>query len=328
MIRTKPAIRVLFVDDDENLVASHRRNFQRLYPDWQGIFLTDPQAALDMLLSDNSISATILDIHMPALTGLQMAAQLHQRRPDLIIIMLTGYADLQSMLQAVNEYGVHRFYPKPTPMNVLMEGVADALGKRRMDDCQIPDIVLDLFNLGLISTNERLEIVHMNAQAAEMIRHHPLLHVSQDNLLVIDRRPADLDLFFHPLTGRVAPVHKSFSLAHDDRTLSVFLRRIPPRPSVVGSTGASGFVFVLIEPDTIAPPRINDLMDVFGLTRSEAKLTQKLAEGLSLDQASDLVGISVQSARTYLKAIFTKTGANRQPQLMRIVLSGIPALRG
>ncbi|MDP2699160.1 response regulator [Thalassospira sp.] len=304
MIRAKSAIRVLFVDDDENLVASHRRNFQRLYPDWQGIFLTDPRAALDMLLSDSSISATILDIHMPALTGLQMAAQLHQHRPDLIIIMLTGYADLQSMLQAVNEYGVHRFYPKPTPMNVLMEGVADALDKRRMDDCQIPDIVLDLFNLGLISTNERLEIVHMNAQAA------------------------DMDLFFHPLTGRVAPMHKSFSLAHDDRTLSVFLRRIPPRPSVVGSTGASGFVFVLIEPDTIAPPRINDLMDVFGLTRSEAKLTQKLAEGLSLDQASNLVGISVQSARTYLKAIFTKTGANRQPQLMKIVLSGIPALRG
>jgi len=86
-------------------------------------------------------------------------------------------------------------------------------------------------------------------------------------------------------------------------------------------------VFILVEPERMGPPTIDDLIDVFGLTRSEAKLTQKLAEGMSLDQAADLVGISLSSARTYLKTVFSKIGVNRQPQLMKIVLSTIPALR-
>lgn len=86
-------------------------------------------------------------------------------------------------------------------------------------------------------------------------------------------------------------------------------------------------MIILVDPAKQRPPAIDDLMDLFDLTRSEAKLTQKLAEGLALDQAAELVGISHSSARTYLKTIFSKTGVNRQPQLMKTVLSSIPSLR-
>lgn len=318
-----PDVRVAFVDDDQNLLASHRRQFQSLAPKkWEALYFDHPAKALDALCADTSIAATILDIHMPMMTGLELAAELRHQRPDLIVIMLTGYADLESALQAVNEYGVYRFYPKPTPMRTLLDGVAEAVEKSRQNQAIIPPAFLDIFNLGLIATDQNLTISHMNAQAAELLRRCPLLHARPDNILGIDRGPADLDAFFNPPPGRTAPMQKGFSLDDETMSVSVFLRRVRN-----GTGKKDSFIFVLVEPDKAQPPSINELMDVFGLTRSEAKLTQKLSEGLPIDQASEDIGISVQSARTYLKSIFSKTGVNRQPQLIKTVFSSIPALR-
>lgn len=315
-------VKVAFVDDDDNLLAAHRRSLRGMSLDWEALFFNDPQQALDAISADNSVEAAVLDIHMPVMTGLELAAKLRKVRPDLIVIMLTGYADLESALEAVNEHGVYRFYPKPTPLRTLLDGITSAVEKSRGTQSQIPPAFLDIFNLGLIATDPDLGINHMNAQAAELVRRCPLLHVQADNRLAMDRAPDDLDKFFHPPAGRSVPQQKGFSLESDDMAVSIFLRRIS------GQNGEKpGFIFILVEPDSVGPPSVDNLMDVFGLTRSEARLTQKLAEGIALDEASEAVGISVQSARTYLKAVFVKTGVNRQPQLLKTVFSAIPSLR-
>ncbi|OSQ40947.1 chemotaxis protein CheY [Thalassospira mesophila] len=315
-------VKVAFVDDDDNLLAAHRRSLRGMSLDWEALFFNQPQHALEAISTDNSIEAAILDIHMPVMTGLELAAKLRQARPDLIIIMLTGYADLESALEAVNEHGVYRFYPKPTPMRTLLDGIASAVAKNRGAQTQIPPAFLDIFNLGLIATDLDLIVRHMNSQAAELVRRCPLLHVLADNRLVLERAPENLDKFLHPPKGQSAPQQKGFALEADDITVSIFLRRVSEQ-----NGEKPGFVFVLVEPESIGPPSVDDLMDVFGLTRSEARLTQKLTEGMALDQASEIIGISVQSARTYLKAIFVKTGVNRQPQLLKTVFSSIPSLR-
>ncbi|MEQ5776045.1 MULTISPECIES: DNA-binding response regulator [unclassified Thalassospira] len=315
-------VKVAFVDDDDNLLAAHRRSLRGMSLDWEALFFNNPQQALDAISADNAIEAAVLDIHMPVMTGLELAAKLRQVRPDLIVIMLTGYADLESALEAVNEHGVYRFYPKPTPLKILLEGIAGAVEKTRGSQAHIPPAFLDIFNLGLIATDQNLVINHMNAQAAELIRRCPLIHVQADNRLALDRAPEDLDKFLYPPAGRSIPQQKGFALESDDLTVSIFLRRISDK-----NGEKPGFVFILVEPDSIGPPSVDNLMDVFGLTRSEARLTQKLAEGVALDEASEAVGISVQSARTYLKSIFVKTGVNRQPQLLKTVFSSIPSLR-
>lgn len=316
-------IKVAFVDDDDNLLAAHRRSLRGMALDWEALFFNNPQNALDVISDDVSIDAAILDIHMPIMTGLELAAKLRKSRPDVIIIMLTGYADLESALEAVNEHGVYRFYPKPTPLRTLLEGISDAVTKNRNTQNQISSAFLDIFNLGLIATDENLSVRHMNAQAAELLRRCPLLHIQSDNRLVLERAPEDLDKFLNPPPGRSLPQQKGFSLQSEDMAVSIFLKRIS-----TANGEKPGFIFILVEPETVGPPSVDNLMDVFGLTRSEARLTQKLAEGVALDEASEAVGISVHSARTYLKAIFMKTGVNRQPQLLKTVFSSIPSLRG
>jgi len=319
----KKTVRIAFVDDDEHLLSSHRRNFGRLRPNWDAAYLTDPFAARDTIAKDPDIKAVILDIHMPGMTGLELAAELRTLRQDLIIVMLTGYADLQSALLAVNELGVFRFYPKPTALQTILEGIDCELASRLgQSDETLPASFLDLLELGVIAVDDTLSIIHMNAQAAEIMRRSSIVRSGTQGRLTIDPTPDGLSAFLNPPANQAPRPQQSFSLERDSEKLSLLIRRIPKNPD-----GTLNFMVILVDPTQQKPPAIDDLMDLFGLTRSEAKLTQKLAEGMPLDQAAELVGISHSSARTYLKTIFAKTGVNRQPQLMKTVLSAIPSLR-
>ncbi|MEK9843686.1 response regulator [Thalassospira sp.] len=319
----KTPVRIAFVDDDEHLLSSHRRNFARLRPQWGAVYFNDPITARDAIAADPSIGAAVLDIHMPGMSGLELAAELRTVRHDLLIVILTGYADLQSALLAVNELGVFRFYPKPTNLQTILEGLKTEIEARQgQAEDTLPTDFLDLFELGVIAVDADLSILHMNAQAAELMRGSSLVHSGSQGRLIIEPVPEGLESFLNPPAKMAPRKHQSYAIERDGEKLSVLIRRVPKK-----TDGKSTFMVILVDPAQQKPPAIDDLMDLFGLTRSEAKLTQKLAEGLALDQAAELVGISHSSARTYLKTIFSKTGVNRQPQLMKTVLSSIPSLR-
>lgn len=323
MTASRSAVRLAFVDDDQNLLSSHRRNLGRLMPGWKGAYFSDPFAARDAITSQPDFVAVVLDIHMPGMSGLELAAELRIARPDLMIIMLTGYADLQSALLAMNELGVFRFYPKPTNLKMIIEDISAELAARReQNEDGLPTSFLDLFQLGVIAVDDTFSILHMNAQAAESMRGASLVRSGSDNRLVFDPAPPGLDGFLHPPATQAPRNQQSFSLERGAERLSLLIRRMP-----ANGDDKTAFMVILVDPKKQKPPAIEDLMDLFGLTRSEARLTQKLAEGLALDQAAELVGISRSSARTYLKTIFSKTGVNRQPQLMKTVLSALPTLR-
>lgn len=66
------------------------------------------------------------------------------------------------------------------------------------------------------------------------------------------------------------------------------------------------------------------LHELFGLTRSEARLALLLLADCSIEEAAGLLGITLSTARGVLKTIFAKTGTNRQASLVRLLLSGPP----
>ena len=70
------------------------------------------------------------------------------------------------------------------------------------------------------------------------------------------------------------------------------------------------------------------LRNLYELTRAEADLTWLLADGLSLEEAAERRGVTLNTARSQLKRVFTKTGVRRQSDLVRIVLGGVGAIRG
>lgn len=75
--------------------------------------------------------------------------------------------------------------------------------------------------------------------------------------------------------------------------------------------------------------RIHDpevLGALYSLTHSEAELVRLLAKGMSLEEAAERRGVSVNTARSHLKHVFAKTGTSRQGELVRLVISGVGSM--
>ena len=102
---------------------------------------------------------------------------------------------------------------------------------------------------------------------------------------------------------------------------------VTPSPAGAAASGEPPYVVLLLFDipgyrELSAPV----LRQLFGLTRSEAKLVQSLACGATLDDGARNLGISVNTARTHLKHIFHKTGAKRQSELIHQVETGPAAM--
>ena len=65
------------------------------------------------------------------------------------------------------------------------------------------------------------------------------------------------------------------------------------------------------------------LSELYQLTHSEAELVRLLASGLSLEEAADKRGVSMNTARSHLKHVFAKTDTSRQGELVRLIVSGV-----
>ena len=58
---------------------------------------------------------------------------------------------------------------------------------------------------------------------------------------------------------------------------------------------------------------------LFDLTATEAKITSKISDGTTIDQIAEVMKVSKETVRTHLKNIFSKTGVNRQSQLVALI---------
>jgi DNA-binding CsgD family transcriptional regulator len=81
----------------------------------------------------------------------------------------------------------------------------------------------------------------------------------------------------------------------------------------------------ITDPDFFAGPSIEHLQTLYNLTRVEAEVVQLICRGCSPAQAAQRLRISVHTVRSYLKAIFSKIGVNRQADIVRLVANS-PAL--
>lgn len=101
---------LLFVDDEESVLKALRRIF--LDENYRILTASDAQSALQILAKE-SIQLVVSDHRMPGMTGAELLRQVKERWPTTIRIMLTGYADVQSIMGAVNEGAVYKFITKP-----------------------------------------------------------------------------------------------------------------------------------------------------------------------------------------------------------------------
>lgn len=120
---------LLFVDDDANILAALRRLFNPLgYK-----VLTAASGAEGLALMEHeSVDLVISDMRMPEMTGAEELEQIRLKWPDVVRILLTGYADLEATVNAINRGEIHRYISKPWNDNEIALIVRDALERKAL----------------------------------------------------------------------------------------------------------------------------------------------------------------------------------------------------
>ena len=109
MLNEKPAVLIV---DDEDMVITSLRAYLRLETEYHVEGITDPEAAVRFLES-NPIDVVVSDYLMPKMNGIQLLARAKQLQPEAARILLTGHADKQSAIQAINDVGLYQYLEKP-----------------------------------------------------------------------------------------------------------------------------------------------------------------------------------------------------------------------
>lgn len=121
--------KILFVDDEENILLSIRRELRKRFEVHTAI---SGDAALEVLKSEGPFAVIISDMRMPVMNGIQLLAKVRDLYPDTVRIMLTGNADQDTAIEAVNRGQIFRFLNKPCPTSTLVTAIALALHQYRL----------------------------------------------------------------------------------------------------------------------------------------------------------------------------------------------------
>lgn len=102
--------RILIVDDEENVCHALRRSLRR--EGYELFFGHEPAEGLE-ILKTQKCDMVISDHLMPNMTGLEFLKIVRDRHPDMMRLMLTGHADMQTAIDAINQGNIYRFLTKP-----------------------------------------------------------------------------------------------------------------------------------------------------------------------------------------------------------------------
>ena len=122
-------IKVLFVDDDDNILASVHRHFHKRYK--LDVASGGPQA-LRAMEEHGPYAVVVADMAMPGMNGIEFLQQAMALAPDTVRIMFTGHPGPLTLLEAINSGQVFRFVTKPCPPEELSRVVDAGLQQYRM----------------------------------------------------------------------------------------------------------------------------------------------------------------------------------------------------
>ena len=105
-----PPRRILIVDDEENVCHALRRSLRK--EGYELFFGHEPAEGLEVL-KKQPVDMVISDHLMPNMTGLEFLKLVRERYPSVMRLMLTGHADMQTAIDAINQGSIYRFLTKP-----------------------------------------------------------------------------------------------------------------------------------------------------------------------------------------------------------------------
>ncbi len=212
---------LLLVDDEENIVAALRRLLRA--EGWLVLSATSAEQAL-RLMARHEVDVILSDQRMPGMTGVELLRRAKELYPETIRLVLSGYTELQSITDAINEGAIYKFLAKPWDDEQLRAHLREAFALKEMaDQNRRLDQEVQTANRELAELNGRLQTL-LDAQREQNQREVgsrqtaqelldavpvPVFGIDDEGLLVFANAPGqalcggDGDLLGGPATERL-----------------------------------------------------------------------------------------------------------------------------
>jgi response regulator RpfG family c-di-GMP phosphodiesterase len=118
----KDKVRILYVDDEENNLTAFKATYRRDFTVFTAISGSEGR----LVLEQEEINIIITDQRMPHMTGVEFLASILPDYPQPIRILLTGFADIEAVINAINLGQVYRYITKPWDAKELMITILNA----------------------------------------------------------------------------------------------------------------------------------------------------------------------------------------------------------
>jgi response regulator RpfG family c-di-GMP phosphodiesterase len=121
--------RVLFVDDEQNVLDGLRRQLRKRFDVTTAL---GGEAALETISNEGPFAVVVSDMKMPGMNGAQFLTKVRETEPDSIRMILSGQSELDSAIDAVNNGNIFRFLTKPVETDTLVAGLETAIEQYRL----------------------------------------------------------------------------------------------------------------------------------------------------------------------------------------------------
>lgn len=167
---------VLCVDDEQNVLHSLKRMLRK--EDYRVLTADSGKAALE-LLEQHQVHVVLSDQRMPEMSGTELLSRIKDLYPETLRIMLTGYTDVDSITDSINQGHIYKFFLKPWNDHNLKLEIRQAIeqyelikANKRLDETVV------LQNQQLKEINERLETM-VEERTMEIALKNQALEISQ-----------------------------------------------------------------------------------------------------------------------------------------------------
>jgi diguanylate cyclase (GGDEF)-like protein len=170
---------LLIVDDDQNIVSSLKRLLRK-----EGYHIITAQNGPDGLqrLAENEVDVILSDQRMPGMTGVEFLRRAKDLYPETVRLVLSGFTELRSVTDAINEGAIYKFLTKPWEDEQLRTHIEEAFHQKEMgDDNRRLDREVQEANRELADVNKRLKRL-LDSQSEHIHREATNLVVAREML--------------------------------------------------------------------------------------------------------------------------------------------------
>jgi DNA-binding response OmpR family regulator/DNA-binding CsgD family transcriptional regulator len=313
--------RLLIVDDNPSIIHLLATIFA---DDYNVSFATNGQKALELIKNEKPC-VILLDVMMPELDGYELCKQLKSdpQTETIPIIFITAKSTTEDEIQALN-LGAADFITKPISPTIAKMRVKNQI--KHAYSQKFSTIAIDSLAFAMLIVDSQGTVNYANAHLLDLLDTKIKGLAIKNGQLVATTFNGKQKLHeFIQAATQFPAVKNAMFINEDNQAWHVFITPLPPTLSLT-NTMPTPLALIYISNANNAFSELDMMGKLYDLTPAELRVASALVAGKSPSQYAHEVGLTMNTVRTQLKNLYSKTYTHRQSELVAL-LSKTPPLK-